>query len=722
MARILVVDDEKSIRITLQAFLEDDGYDVQVAEDAITAVELLKNEDFDVVVTDIIMPKMTGVKLLESVLRINPHIQVIMMTGEPTLETASEALRFGAFDYLAKPITKIDIIKTVHNAASSKALHDEKLLLEKKNQNYRQNLEQLVEERTEELNISKQKFKDLSDLLPEMIYEMDLKGKITYVNKVTLTKTGYSKEDFNNGISVSQLLVPEDTERARKDISRIMKGENIRENEYSIMRKDGSIFSATVHSSPILQNNKPVGMRGIIVDISERKKAEEALLESEQILNETGQIAKIGGWEHDLATGKAVWTRALYDIVEIDYDDPVPGSEEHLNYYPPEYRKILKAAYERAIEKGISFDLDLQCNSSKGRQFWCRVNGEPVLEDGICTKMRGTFQDISDRKRAEAALQESSEILRAVFNSIPVRVFWKDKNLRYLGCNTAFAEDAGCEKPEDIIGKDDYEMNWREQADLYRADDLAVIESGETKLNFEEPQTTPSGEMIHLLTSKMPLRDDNRNITGVLGTYLDITELKQSENDLRESETRFKQITENAIQWVWEVDSNGLYTYSSPVVEQILGWKPTEIVGKKHFYDFFDPSKKDELKELALAAFREKKTILNLENSNMHRDGSIVFLETNCVPIVDQNNKMIGYRGIDTDITERKQMEEERDVQMAYLEELIEGAPEAIAILDNEDRVRKINREFTNIFEYKVEEAIGCKINDLIVPADLKKE
>ncbi|MDP8205263.1 MAG: response regulator, partial [Candidatus Electryonea clarkiae] len=241
MARILVVDDEKSIRITLQAFLEDDGYDVQVAEDAITAVELLKNEDFDVVVTDIIMPKMTGVKLLESVLRINPHIQVIMMTGEPTLETASEALRFGAFDYLAKPITKIDIIKTVHNAASSKALHDEKLLLEKKNQNYRQNLEQLVEERTEELNISKQKFKDLSDLLPEMIYEMDLKGKITYVNKVTLTKTGYSKEDFNNGISVSQLLVPEDTERARKDISRIMKGENIRENEYSIMRKDGSI-------------------------------------------------------------------------------------------------------------------------------------------------------------------------------------------------------------------------------------------------------------------------------------------------------------------------------------------------------------------------------------------------------------------------------------------------------------------------------------------------
>ncbi|MDP8207180.1 MAG: response regulator, partial [Candidatus Electryonea clarkiae] len=241
MARILVVDDEKSIRITLQAFLEDDGHDVQVAEDAITAVELLKNEDFDVVVTDIIMPKMSGVKLLKAIRDVSEHVQVIMVTGEPTIVTASDALRLGAFDYLAKPVTKEAIVKTVNNAVNTKLLIDEKLLLEEENRRYQEDLELMVEERTKALRNSEQKFKDMSELLPEMIYEMDLEGNITYINKVTLTKTGYSKEDFNNGISVSQLLVPEDTERARKDISRIMKGENIRENEYSIMRKDGSI-------------------------------------------------------------------------------------------------------------------------------------------------------------------------------------------------------------------------------------------------------------------------------------------------------------------------------------------------------------------------------------------------------------------------------------------------------------------------------------------------
>ncbi|MDP8286236.1 MAG: response regulator, partial [Candidatus Electryonea clarkiae] len=161
MARILVVDDEKSIRITLQAFLKDDGHDVQIAEDAIMAVELLKNEDFDVVVTDIIMPKMSGVKLLKAIRDVSEHVQVIMLTGEPTIETASEALRLGAFDYLAKPVTKEAIVKAVNNAANAKVLIDEKLRLVKENLNYQNNLEQLVEVRTKGMRESVARFRSM---------------------------------------------------------------------------------------------------------------------------------------------------------------------------------------------------------------------------------------------------------------------------------------------------------------------------------------------------------------------------------------------------------------------------------------------------------------------------------------------------------------------------------------------------------------------------------
>ena len=113
-----------------------------------------------------------------------------------------------------------------------------------------------------------------------------------------------------------------------------------------------------------------------------------------------------------------------------------------------------------------------------------------------------------------------------------MRVFWKDKNLVYLGCNAVFARDAGFADPKDIIGKDDYQMGWRDQAELYRGDDRQVIESGCSKFLIEEPQTTPEGNTITLLTSKIPLRNSKGEISGVLGTYMDITERKRMEEEI----------------------------------------------------------------------------------------------------------------------------------------------------------------------------------------------
>ena len=124
------------------------------------------------------------------------------------------------------------------------------------------------------------------------------------------------------------------------------------------------------------------------------------------------------------------------------------------------------------------------------------------------------------------------QILPLIMNNIPQAVFWKDQNLVYLGCNQAFAEDAGLDSPEKIIGKTDYDMPWTDQADLYREDDAQVLESGEAKINYEEPQTNPQGEITWLRTSKIPVRDEAGNIVAVLGMYEDITEQKQAEQEL----------------------------------------------------------------------------------------------------------------------------------------------------------------------------------------------
>jgi two-component system, cell cycle sensor histidine kinase and response regulator CckA len=141
------------------------------------------------------------------------------------------------------------------------------------------------------------------------------------------------------------------------------------------------------------------------------------------------------------------------------------------------------------------------------------------------------LRDVAERKRADEALQASRDLLRSVVENAPIRVFWKDAESRYLGCNSVFASDAGMSRPEDLIGKDDFQLGWRAQAQLYRDDDIKVMTSGLPKLNFEEPQTTPDGHRIWLRTSKVPLRDAEGRILGLLGIYDDITEHKRKETE-----------------------------------------------------------------------------------------------------------------------------------------------------------------------------------------------
>jgi len=150
----------------------------------------------------------------------------------------------------------------------------------------------------------------------------------------------------------------------------------------------------------------------------------------------------------------------------------------------------------------------------------------------------------------------------------------------------------------------------------------------------------------------------------------EIAERKQAEEALRESEGRFQQVADNAQEWIWEVDAYGLYTYASPIVEKMLGYKPEEVVGRKHFYDLLHPEDREELKKAAFEVFAQKRSFREFINRNVHRDSETVWLSTSGVPMLDEKGNLLGYRGSDIDITERKQAEEEigrRQLQLSVL-------------------------------------------------------
>lgn len=148
MQKILLVDDEKSIRITFSKFLGNEGYNVITAENVEKALNLIEKEDFDLVITDIIMPHFTGMDLLQKIKEKKPELPVIVMTGEPSVDTATFSLRYNAYDYLQKPVNKSNLIHTVSKALDYKKVLDEKKNLENENKNYRINLENLVKKRT----------------------------------------------------------------------------------------------------------------------------------------------------------------------------------------------------------------------------------------------------------------------------------------------------------------------------------------------------------------------------------------------------------------------------------------------------------------------------------------------------------------------------------------------------------------------------------------------
>ncbi len=251
----------------------------------------------------------------------------------------------------------------------------------------------------------------------------------------------------------------------------------------------------------------------------------------------------------------------------------------------------------------------------------------------------------------------SQKLLQQIVEHIPIRVFWKDTDLRYLGCNTAFARDAGRNSPEELIGRDDFEMAWREQAGLYRADDQRVMDSGQAKLGYEEPQTGPDGRPFWLRTSKVPLRDADGKVVGLLGIYEDITAQKQSREDLRHSEQNLKSAQHIARLGSWELDlADNTLTWSDEIY-RIFGIDPEQFPAS---YENFLHAIHPDDREMVDRAYRDSvrdRTAYDIVHRLLLGDSSIKFVHETGQTLYDDSGRPLRSIGTVQDITARKKAE-----------------------------------------------------------------
>ncbi len=347
-----------------------------------------------------------------------------------------------------------------------------------------------------------------------------------------------------------------------------------------------------IEADPTITPTGDIVWNGVVSDITERRQIQDKLQESEFFFKESQSAAHIGSYIADFVGDFWKSSEILDQIFGIDssYTRNIQGWLDII--HPDDKEEMNQYLTEEVIEKHRPFDKEYRIvRKSNSEVRW--VNGRGTVSfdaDGNTVSMIGTIQDITERKRAEEAIIASNKLLHIIINTAPMRIFYKNRELRYMGCNENFAKDAGVGCPEDLIGKDDYQLAWKEQAELYRTDDLRILESGNSKLSYDEPQTTVEGNQIWLRTSKVPLRDESNEIIGILGMYEDITERMHAEEALRESERRYSTLFANQINGMahcriitdedgrpidyWILRINNAY-------ERIIGIKKADIEGHR---------------------------------------------------------------------------------------------------------------------------------------------
>jgi PAS domain S-box-containing protein len=243
----------------------------------------------------------------------------------------------------------------------------------------------------------------------------------------------------------------------------------------------------------------------------------------------------------------------------------------------------LASPYIEAALAGQSVNYDFTKQTPVGNRQIFQASYAPEQDDaGHTIGFIVVIIDVTQRKQTEDALRASRDLLQSVVEHVPIRIFWKDIDSRYLGCNSLFARDAGFSRPEDIHGKNDFQMAWRDHASQYVADDKLVMSTGKFKLGFEEPQTRPDGHTIWLRTSKVPLHKPDGTVDGMLGIYDDITDQRLAAEALRRSTRALRTLSAGNEALVHISEEDKLLQASCRVVVDMGGYREATMFVPLH--------------------------------------------------------------------------------------------------------------------------------------------
>ena len=661
--KILVVDDNQEARYMLELLMKSNGHEVISAVNGLDALKKLEQTNFDLIISDILMPEMDGFQFCQILKKddVRKNIPFIFYTATYVDKKDEEfGLNLGADLFLKKPMEPtllLQEIEKIHEKLKTGKFSPSKIILKREEDLYKLYNERLIKKledkidqlekevehrlRTEnELQRSEQRFKVLTENSPVGIFRTDSEGLTTYVNPRWSEISGLSAQEAM-GEGWLAAVHPDDREKLSVTWKQATMDHKISVSEYRFILKDGTIHWVLGQAVPKKdQENNIVGYIGTITDITERKRAEKALHESEMRFSAFMETLPI------TAFIKTADHTVLYVNSEMKKrfgaDDWIEKSL--FDIFPQDVAKRLADADNKALKNGYSIDVHVLPDSKNRNRIWethtfriDREDQEPYIA--------GFSLDITDRKQAEKKIKESEMRYRTLFDTAGDAIFMMKRD-RFVTCNESTIQMFGCDDKKDILEHSPWEFSPPFQPDGQDSKEKALSYinaalEGETQLFYWKhikKDDTPFDAEVSL--NKLTLEDTDY----IQAVVRDITQNKKLENELKDSELRYRTLFENSSEFLFTLDIKGNFTDVNKAAEILTGYTKSELL-KMNFRDY--TSKKDQRKLFRAfhGVYQTGEPIHNLLVEAIIKDGSKRYFEIS-ISLLRKGEEIIGVQGL----------------------------------------------------------------------------
>ena len=541
------------------------------------------------------------------------------------------------------------------------------------------------------------------------VIAVDFNNTILYWNKWAEELYQWSSQEAV-GQNITALLAPDELRGETQRIFEQLQRAGHWEGNYNVRRKDGSRLPAHITNTYLKDaagNN--IGYIGISEDISGLIKSEAALRDSEAMFNKLFHANPTAVCLTTLEDGRFLEVNDAYvKMLEWTREELTSHTSLELKIWAaPEQRQKM---IQELKKHGVITNAEVDLRSKSGRSLHVNWAGGLVKIMGE-TRLLISIEDVTAHRQLEHAYKKESSLLRTVIDNLPDAIYIKDLQGRTTLANRADLDTIGTRNEAEVLGKTDWELLPVEVANKTSADDRQILQSGQPLINREELIVNRLGEQRWLLTTKLPYRDENGKIIGLMGIGHDITNRKQLEEGIRKERAVLRTIIDSLPDSIYMKDLEGRKTLANRADLAFTGVSSeAEVLGKSDLELYPEDVARYAI-DTERAIIETGQPILNQEERLLNRQGEQRWLLTSKMPYRDENGNITGILGMGHDITNRKQMEEALRESAAKYRLLTESIQAVVWVMDAESlRFSYISPSVYNQRGYTPEEILAAPV------------